>query len=80
MIDSTQKPHVLLDYIIKKGWAKDDKAIAKLLNTSPPVISRVRNNKINPNARLILSVYDHTNLTIEEIRALIKGKKPQGKN
>lgn len=76
MIDSVQKPHVLLDYLIKKGWGKDDKALAKLLNTSPPVISRVRNNKRNPNAKLILSVYDQTTLTIEQIRGLIRGKKP----
>lgn len=76
MIDSIQKPNTLLDYIIKKGWARDDKAIAKLLNTSPPVISRLRNNVRNPNARFILSVYDQTSLTIEEIRGLIKGKKP----
>lgn len=76
MIDLIQKPNTLLDYIIKKGWARDDKAIAKLLNTSPPVISRLRNNVRNPNARFILSVYDQTSLTIEEIRGLIKGKKP----
>lgn len=74
MIDTIQKPHPLLDYIIKKGWARDDKSLAKLLNTSPPVISRIRNNKRNPNARLILSVYDQTTLSIEEIRKLIRKK------
>ncbi len=70
----TEKPHVLLDYLIKKGWGKDDKALAKLLNTSPPVVSRIRNNKRNPSPQFVLSIYDQTNLTIEEIRKLIRGK------
>ena len=68
------KPHALLDYLIDKGWAKDDKAIAKLLNTTPPVISRVRNDRraITPN--LILAIYDKTKMSIEQIRKL-KDKK-----
>jgi plasmid maintenance system antidote protein VapI len=69
-------PHALLDYLIKKGWAKDDQTLAKLLNTTPPVISRVRNDTRGVTPNLILAIYDHTNLTIEEIRGLIKGKKP----
>lgn len=74
MVAREGKKHALLDYLIAKGWAKDDKAIAKLLNTTPPVISRVRNDRraITPN--LILAIYDQTNLTIEEIRKL-KDKK-----
>ena len=74
------KPNAVLDYLIDHGWAKDDQSIAKMLNTTPPVISRVRNDRRGVTPNLILAIYDHTNLTIEEIRALIKGKKPQVKN
>ena len=70
------KQQAVLDYLIEKGWAKDDQAIAKLLNTTPPVISRVRNNRRGVTPNLILAIYDNTNLTIDEIRDLIKGKKP----
>lgn len=76
MVAREGKQHVVLDYLIEKGWGKDDQAIAKLLNTTPPVISRVRNNKRGVTPNLILAIYDNTNLTIEEIRGLIKGKKP----
>jgi plasmid maintenance system antidote protein VapI len=69
-------PHALLDYLIKEGWAKDDQTLAKLLNTTPPVISRVRHDTRGVTPNLILAIYDHTNLTVEEIRNLIKGKKP----
>ena len=69
-------PHALLDFLIEGGWAKDDQTLAKLLNTTPPVISRVRNDTRGVTPNLILAIYDHTNLTIEEIRGLIKGKKP----
>jgi plasmid maintenance system antidote protein VapI len=70
------KPHAVLDYLIDKGWAKNDQNIAKMLNTTPPVISRVRNDRRGITPNLILAIYDHTNLTIEEIRGLIKGKRP----
>ena len=76
MVVREGKQQVVLDYLIEKGWAKDDQAIAKLLNTTPPVISRVRNNKRGITPNLILAIYDNTNLTIDEIRGLIKGKKP----
>ena len=70
------KPNVLLDYLIDKGWAKDDQTLAKLINSSPPVLSRIRTDKRYPSARLILGIYDNTDLTIEQIRGLIKGEKP----
>jgi len=70
----TEKPHALLDYILKKAAIKNDKHIAKLLNTSPAVISKIRNNIRNPSPQLVLSIYDHTDLSIEEIRKLIRGK------
>ena len=72
MLKPTKTPHALLDYILKKASVKNDKDIAKLLNTSSPVISRIRNNTRNPSAQLVLSIYDHTDLSIEEIRKLIK--------
>ena len=76
MVVREGKQHVVLDYLIEKGWAKDDQAIAKLLNTTPPVISRIRNDRRGVTPNLILAIYDNTNLTIDEIRDLIKGKKP----
>jgi plasmid maintenance system antidote protein VapI len=76
MVAREGKQHVVLDYLIEKGWAKDDQSIAKLLNTTPPVISRVRNDKRSVTPNLVLAIYDHTNLTIDEIRDLIKGKRP----
>ena len=76
MVAREGKQHVVLDSLIEKGWAKDDQSIAKLLNTTPPVISRVRNDKRSVTPNLVLAIYDHTNLTIDEIRGLIKGKKP----
>lgn len=69
-------PHALLDYLIDKKWAKDDQSIARLLHTTPPVISRVRNNTRGITPNLILAIYDKTGLTIEQIRGLLKGKKP----
>lgn len=62
-------PHPLIDYLIEKGWGKNDGDIAKLIDLSPGSVSKVRNGKA-PTPEFILAVYDATDLTIEKIREL----------
>lgn len=67
-------PNALLDHLRKIGLGDNDFAIAKKLNVTPPVISRIRSGKKRVSARVILAVYDATDLSIEKIRELM-GKK-----
>ena len=62
-------PHPLIDYLIEKGWGKNDGEIAKLLGVSPGTVSKVRNGKA-PTSEFVLAVYDATDLNIDKIREL----------
>jgi len=66
-----KKPHKLLDCLIDFYKFKNDAAIAHLLNTTPPVISRIRNGFVPVSSTLILAVYDATKMPIEKIRELL---------
>ena len=65
-------PNALLDYLREIGIGDSDLAIAKKINVTAPVISRIRNNKKGVTAKIILAIYDNTNLTIEQIRDLAR--------
>jgi len=63
--------HPLLDYLLTKGWAKNDRGIAKLLGLSPATISKVRSELRGVNGDFILAVHDATGMSIKEIRRLL---------
>lgn len=62
--------HPLLDYLIAKGWARNDREIANLLEMSPSTISKVRSGHRHVNGDFILAVHDATDMPIKEIRRL----------
>lgn len=66
------RTHRLLDTIIAEFDLKNDAALAKFLDISPPSVSKIRSgyNKLGGDG--ILNVYDKTGWTIEKIRDLIK--------
>ena len=63
-----QRP--LLDYLIAKGWATNDRGLADLLGVSPATISKVRSGIRVPTGDFILAVHDATAIPIKEIRRL----------
>ena len=69
-----KNPNKLLDHLRAIGLGKDDGAIAKRLNITPPVISRLRTGKKRITPKIILAIYDVTDLSIEQIRELAKEK------
>jgi len=66
------KKHECLDYLINNCGFKNDAKIAEAWGVAPPVISKLRGKSLKFSANYILKVYDTTNLTIEEIRNLLK--------
>jgi DNA-binding transcriptional regulator YdaS (Cro superfamily) len=64
-------PHPLLDYLIAKGWATNDRGLAELLGLSPATISKVRSELRGTNGDFILAVHDATGMSIKEIRRLL---------
>ena len=65
-----QHPHMLLDMIREKHALKSDAKLAEFLEVEKAILSYVRNGKMQLTPLLIIKFYDHTNLTIEQIREL----------
>ena len=57
-------------FLMLKHDLHNDQALAEFIGTVPSQLSAIRNDKIGLSPRLILSIYDKTNLTIEDIRAM----------
>lgn len=64
--------HRLLDYLIKRYELKNSRALAQLLGMTQGGISKLRYKTNNVSAEFILRVYDKTDLSIEQIRELLK--------
>jgi hypothetical protein len=69
-----KKENRLFDFIRKEYRLHNDVALAKFLCTSSPVISRVRYGDCGLPPFLILNIYDKTELSIDEIREMVKEK------
>jgi transcriptional regulator with XRE-family HTH domain len=65
------KRHALLDHLIENRWADGDRDLVELLDMSRSTISKIRCRNVPVNPTHILSIYDATNLSIDEIRGLI---------
>lgn len=64
--------HRLLDHLIKRYELKNSRALADLLGMTQGGISKLRYKTNNISADFILRVYDKTDLSIEQIRELLK--------
>ncbi len=63
-------PHLLLDTLRERYKLKSDAKLADFLHIEKSILSYVRTRKMQLTPLLTLKFYDHTNLTIEEIREL----------
>lgn len=67
-----RKEKQIFEFLMRTKNLKDDSQIASFLYSSTSTISRVRNDQMNLTPRMILTIYDKTTLTIEEIRKMGK--------
>jgi plasmid maintenance system antidote protein VapI len=67
----------LFKYLKKVYKLRSDQALGRWLAASAPTISRICNGKRSLTPKMILYIYDNTDLKIEEIRALFKQKIPK---
>lgn len=49
---------------------KNDAELARLLKVAPPVISKLRNNKLPIGDGMLIKIHDTFNMSVKEIRAL----------
>lgn len=63
--------HKLFDYLKDTLKLKSDAQLAERLNLFNSELSRIRNGILGFSPRVILAVYDATDMTIEQIREMI---------
>jgi plasmid maintenance system antidote protein VapI len=67
-----RKEKQIFEFLMRVNNFKSDSQLANFLYCTPPIISRIRNGHMNLTPRMILTIYDKTTLTIEEIRKMGK--------
>lgn len=67
-------PSDLIDLIIKKLDIKNDAALSRVLEVAPPVISKIRNDKLPVGATLIIRIHELTDISISDIKSYLTSK------
>lgn len=65
--------HGLLDKVMEMAGLKNDAALARYLEVAPPVISKIRHNRMLVGDSLILKFHEIAGMTLPEIRKFIGG-------
>ncbi len=64
-------PDLLLASLIGKLNLKNDAALSRALEVSPPVISKIRHRRLPVTASLLIRMHEVSALTIAELRQLM---------
>lgn len=58
----------LLDFLLLKLRLKNDAALCRLLGVAAPVISKIRYNRMNISAAMMILIHEKCDLSIAEIK------------
>lgn len=64
-------PNNLLDTLIKRLQLKNDAALSRALEVAPPVISKIRHNRLPVGASLLIRMHEVSEISIRELRQLM---------
>lgn len=64
-------PNRLLDTLIERLRIKNDAALSRALEVAPPVISKIRHNRLPVGASLLIRMHEVSDLSIRELRQLM---------
>jgi plasmid maintenance system antidote protein VapI len=67
----TYNPNHLLDVLLAKMQLKNDAALSRMLEVAPPVISKIRHNKLPVGASLLLRMHEVTGISVRDLRDLM---------
>ena len=70
-VQTTNDPNHLLDVLLGKMQLKNDAALARMLEVSPPVISKVRHHRLPVGASLLIRMHEVTGISIRDLRNLM---------
>lgn len=64
-------PNHLLDTLIQRLGIKNDAALSRALEVAPPVISKIRHNRLPVGASLLIRMHEVSEISIRELRQLM---------
>ena len=64
-------PNRLLDALIMRKKLKNDAALCRVLQISPPLISKIRRGKLGISADVMIRMHDVFEMPISELRQLM---------
>lgn len=67
----TYDPNRLLDNVIERMHLANDAALARALEVTPPVISKMRHRSIPIGASMLIRIHEETGLNVRELRELM---------
>lgn len=68
---STYNPNALLNTLQERLRLKNDAALCRALEVSPPVISKIRHNRLPIGASMLIRMHEVSDLSIRELRELM---------
>jgi plasmid maintenance system antidote protein VapI len=69
--DPGYRPEFLLDMIMARFGLKNDAALCRKLEVAPPVVSKIRKQKLSVSDGIMVRIHDTCGLSIKEIRDLM---------
>jgi plasmid maintenance system antidote protein VapI len=64
-------PSRLLDALLENMRLKNDAALSRMLEVAPPVISKIRHQRVPVSASLLIRMHEATGLSIGDLRFLM---------
>lgn len=61
----------MIDFVIRKMRLKNDAALCRELDITPPVISKIRAGTINLGPVILLRLHEFTGMPTKELKALM---------
>lgn len=68
---TTYVPNRLLDTLLALLNLKNDAALSRMLEVTPPVISKIRHRRLPVGASLLIRMHEATGMSIRELRDLM---------
>lgn len=63
----------LLDVVMARGNLKNDAALSRALDVAPPVISKLRHDRLPLGSTVIIAIHEFIDMPVREIKALAAG-------
>jgi hypothetical protein len=70
-------PDRLLDFLIERLKLKNDAALCRILKLPPPVISKIRHQKLSIGAGMLIRMHEVTGLSIYGLKAILTTDEPE---